>query len=152
MFERFAQATRVAVDDARYEAGLRGDRRIGTEHLLISLLNDESIATAVGASAEAAREAADRLDRGALAAIGVELGDFAPRGRLALGRHVPFTAGAKEVMGQTLAQAAAEKARTLLPRHMMLALLERRAPDPAAALLTALSVDAGAVRERLAVA
>jgi hypothetical protein len=43
----------------------------------------------------------------------------------------------------------AEKARSLTPRHMMLALLERDAPDPAAQLLAALAVDAVAARDRL---
>ena len=38
MFERFARAARTAVEDARYEAERRGDRRIGSDHLLLALL------------------------------------------------------------------------------------------------------------------
>ena len=150
MFERFAQAARVAVDDARYEAARRGDRRIGTEHLLISLLEDEGNASAVGVDAAAARGAADELDRAALAAVGVDVGEVASSGRRHTGGHMPFTAGAKSFMSDTLAQAAAEKARSITPRHMMLAILERRAPDPAAALLGALEVDVPEARNRLA--
>ena len=150
MFERFAQAARVAVDDARYEAVRRGDRRIGTDHLLISLLEDESNAHALGVDADAAREAADQLDRTALAAVGVDVGPLSTRDRPPVGRHMPFTAGAKSFMGDTLTQAAAEKARSITPRHMMLAILERRDPDPAAALLQALGVDVPASRGRLA--
>jgi ATP-dependent Clp protease ATP-binding subunit ClpA len=149
VFERFAQATRAAVDDARYEAARRGDRRIGTEHLLISLLEDEATAAAVGVDAAAAREAAARLDRAALAAIGVELGGFEPQGRARLAKRAPFTAGAKQVLTRTLAHAAAEKARAITPRHMLLAVLERPEPDAAAALLAALDVDVPAVRSRL---
>jgi ATP-dependent Clp protease ATP-binding subunit ClpA len=149
MFERFARGTRVAVDDARYEAARRGDRRVGTEHLLITLLEDDELATTVGVDAEAARAAAAELDRSALAAIGVDLGDFAPQGRGRVGKLVPFTAGARQVMSRTLTHAAAEKARTLTARHMMLAVLERSAPDPAAALLEALEVDVPALRARL---
>ncbi|GAA4189643.1 hypothetical protein GCM10022288_17800 [Gryllotalpicola kribbensis] len=149
MFERFALATRVAVDDARYEAARRGDRRVGTEHLLITLLENDELAAAVGIDAEAARTAAEQLDRSALAAVGIELGEFAPGGRGRVGRFVPFTAGARQVMNGTLRHGVAEKARSLTPRHMMLALLERDAPDPAAQLLAALAVDAVAARDRL---
>jgi len=150
MFERFAQAARVAVDDARYEAARRGDRRIGTEHLLISLLEDEGNASALGVDAAAAREAADRLDRAALAAVGVDIGELMPSGRRPIGRHMPFTAGAKSFMSDTLTQAATDKARSITPRHMMLAILERHEPDPAAALLGALAVDVPSARDRLA--
>ena len=149
MFERFAQAARVAVDDARYEAARRGDRRIGTEHLLISLLEDETNASAVGVDAGAGRAAADQLDRVALAAVGVDIGGFATSGRPPASKHMPFTAGAKAFMADTLTQAAADKARSITPRHMMLAILERRDPDPAAALLAALDVDVAAARGRL---
>ncbi|WP_022881662.1 Clp protease N-terminal domain-containing protein [Gryllotalpicola ginsengisoli] len=150
MFETFAKSTRVAFDDAKYEAARRGDRRVGTDHLLISLLNEPAIATAVGADAEAARRAAEALDRGALKAVGVDLGDYRAPGRASLGRHVPLTAGAKSVLQRTLAIAASEKSRSLTPRHMMLALLERPAPDPAADLLAALGTDPDRTRERLA--
>jgi hypothetical protein len=149
MFERFARSTRVAVDDARYEAARRGDRRVGTEHLLITLLENDDLATELGVDAQAARTAADELDRSALAAIGVDLGGFAPSGRGRLSKLVPFTAGARQVVSGTLTNGVAEKARTLTPRHMMLAVLERDAPDPAAALLDALGVDVPAVRARL---
>lgn len=149
MFERFAQATRIAVDDAKYEAARRGDRRIGTEHLLIGVLHDDTVAIAIGTDACAARQAAIELDRRALAAIGVELGDVEPGARAALGKHTPFTAGAKQVLAQTLQNAAGEKARTLTTRHLALALLQRTEPDPATALLDALGVHRANARQRL---
>jgi ATP-dependent Clp protease ATP-binding subunit ClpA len=150
MFERFARTARVAVEDARYEAARRGDRRIGTEHLLLALLQDDELADLVGIDAEAAHDRADELDRAALAAIGVELGGYRPTGRAALSKSVPFTTGAKALMGQALSKAAAEKAKTITSRHFMLAILDLEAQDPAAALLASLAVDPVTMRTRLA--
>ncbi|WP_448808571.1 Clp protease N-terminal domain-containing protein [Agromyces bauzanensis] len=153
MFERFARSARAAVEDARYEAQRRGDRRVGTEHLLFALLQDDALAEIVGVDAAAAQRAADQLDRAALAAIGLNLGDVQPIGSATLGRHVPLmTSGAKTVLRQTLANASAEKARAITSRHLMLALLDRREPDPAAVLFAALRVDQAVLRERLAAA
>lgn len=151
MFERFAQSARTAVEDARYEAGLRGDRRIGTDHLLLAVLHDEALAQIVGADVAAGRAVADQLDSAALAAVGLNLGGFQPTGRAALGKHVRLTSGAKAVIQQSLARAAAEKARRITSRHVLLAILERHEPDPATTLLTTLSVDQTAVRERLTI-
>ncbi|QCB49847.1 hypothetical protein E5720_08000 [Rhodococcus sp. PAMC28707] len=65
MFERFTQSFRGAVENVRYEAVRRGDRRIGTDHLLLALRQDESLSRVVGVDNETARAAADRLDRAA---------------------------------------------------------------------------------------
>ncbi|MGO1853899.1 MAG: Clp protease N-terminal domain-containing protein [Microbacteriaceae bacterium] len=151
MFERFTRAARAAVEDARYEAERRGDRRIGSDHLLLALLQDDEIVKLVGIDAVAAHEAVDQLDRTALAAIGLSIGEFQPPDRAALGRHAQMmTTGAKAVIRQSLANAAAEKARTITSRHLLLALLDRHEPDPAATLLAALPVDRPALRLRLA--
>jgi ATP-dependent Clp protease ATP-binding subunit ClpA len=152
MFERFAKSARAAVEDARYEAERRGDRRIGTEHLLIALLQDDAIAQIIGVDATAAHEAADELDRSALIAIGLVPGDFQPRGSAALGKHVPLTSGAKTVLVSALANTTAEKARAITARHLLLAIFDVHLPDPAAVLLAALPVDRTRVRERLAAA
>ncbi|MGV8858195.1 Clp protease N-terminal domain-containing protein [Rhodoglobus sp.] len=149
MFEKFAQSARTSVEDARSEAALRGDRRIGTDHLLLALLREKDLAQAVGVDAETAADAADRLDRSALLSIGVELGTFQPAAEAASSQRIPMTAGAKTVLRHTLAFAAAEKARTITSRHMLLALLDREEPDSAAALFSALSVDRQAVRDNL---
>lgn len=149
MLERFAQPARTAVEEAREEARHRGDRRIGTDHLLIALLRQQAPAQLVGVDAGIARNAADELDRAALAAIGLELGDFEPTSPAPLGGRTSLTAGAKDVIAQTLVNATAEKARRLTTRHMLMALLDRREPDPAAALLAALSIDVGDARRRV---
>ena len=151
MFERFARTARAAVDGARHEAECRGDRRIGTDHLLIALLTDEAVAQLTGIDAPAARQTADQLDREALAAIGITLADWQPDRTAAPGRRVLFmTAGAKAVIGRSLAVAAAEKAHAITPRHLLLALLDQHEPDPATTLLAALPVDRTALRLRLA--
>ena len=135
----------------RYEAGRRGDRRIGTEHLLLALLHDEALAQLVGVDAMTAQDAADQLDRDALRAIGLSLGAFQPTARAAIGRGAPrLTPGAKTVIQRSLAVATAEKARAITSRHLLLALLERNEPDPAAALLAALRIDEPTLRARLA--
>lgn len=151
MFEKFARAARTAVDGARHEAERRGDRRIGTDHLLIALLDDATVAQAAGVDARDARRAAERLDREALAAIGIRLADWQPDREAAPGKRVLFmTAGAKVVTRRTLAVAQAEKAPAITTRHLLLALLDQHEPDPGATLLAALPVDRVALRLRLA--
>jgi ATP-dependent Clp protease ATP-binding subunit ClpA len=162
MFERFAQSTKAALEGARNEAERRGDRRIGSDHLLIALLQDDATAQFVGVSADAARAAADELDRSALSAIGLTVGDgtytpatytpaaYTPAGRGASRKSVTsITRGAKGVIEQSMAHAASVKARVVSSEHMLLALLDKKQPDPAAALLAALPVDHAALRARL---
>jgi ATP-dependent Clp protease ATP-binding subunit ClpA len=151
MFEKFARAARTAVDGARHEAERRGDRRIGTDHLLIALLDDATVAQTAGVDAKDARRAAEQLDREALAAIGIRLADWQPDREAAPGRRVLFmTAGAKAVIRRTLALAQAERAPAITTRHLLLAVLDQHDPDPSTALLAALPVDQAALRLRLA--
>lgn len=148
-FARFADTARAAVEDASYEAGRRGDRRIGTEHLLIAVVQDETVARAVGVDHAAVQEAADELDRAALTAVGIDMGRTPINAHTKLGTQLPFTPAAKTVLHQTLVHATTEKAKNITCQHMALALLDRVDPDPAAAILTALSVDRAAARDRL---
>ena len=151
MFERFAGSTREAVRVSAEEASRRGDRRIGTDHLLLGLLHDSDSAGALGVSLDAARTKADVLDRKALESIGIDLGGYLPQPRLrARFRAQSFTSGAREVITRTLVLTTGEKARRITPRHLALALLERQQPDPAAELLTELGVDRDDAQRRLA--
>jgi ATP-dependent Clp protease ATP-binding subunit ClpA len=149
MFEKFTQSARAAVEDAREEAARRGDKRIGTEHLLLALLRDETIARAIGADNVAARHAAEEMDRAALLGVGINVGSTEIAGHPRWSKHMPLTSAAKNVIRQTLVHATAEKSKTITSRHMTLAVLDGAAPDPAAALLDALSVDPAAAREKL---
>jgi ATP-dependent Clp protease ATP-binding subunit ClpA len=149
MFERFADSARKIVVQGVEEARWRGDRRVGTDHLLVALLGDPVTAELLGTEPDAARAASRELDRQALAAVGVQTDTLPEPGSLRGGGRLPFTAGARDAMRRTLEHAVAEKARRIGPKHLMLALLDRERPDPAATLLTSLGVDGDHVREKL---
>ena len=134
-------------DDARDEAVRRGDRTIGTEHLVLALLADPSspAARALGCDLDSARRALDALDREALAAVGVQPGITAgPVAVRATGR-LRLTPAAKAVLTGIR---AARKSRGAGLGIVLIALLGLPRPDPAAELLAALGVDARAARER----
>ncbi|GAA1741124.1 Clp protease N-terminal domain-containing protein [Luedemannella helvata] len=149
MFERFAATARTAVKAAVEVARQRGDSRVGTEHLLLAVLAEPTAAGLLGVTAEQARAAAEDLDRRALAAVGVDIGDFRPTGTPGAGKRPPFSSGAREVLSRTLALAAAARSRRIEDRHLLLALLERDRHDPVAALLSTLRVDPATARTRL---
>jgi hypothetical protein len=135
--------------DARDEAIRRGDRTIGTEHLVLALLVDPASPTAkaLGCGLDSARRALDALDNQALAAIGVQPGITAgPVAVRATGR-LRLTPAAKAIITGIR---NARKNREAGPGIVLSALLDLPRPDPAAELLAALGVDAQAARERLA--
>ncbi|MFJ3394714.1 Clp protease N-terminal domain-containing protein [Leifsonia aquatica] len=149
MFERFARTARTAVEDAKVEAGRRGDRSIGSEHLLLAILRDDGLAQLAGTTAEAARLAAERLDRTALEAIGFTLGEPVARRGAPSRPASRLTPGAKAVIRGSLMNAADEKARLITTRHLLIALLDRPQPDPVASLFVELHIDRSALRNRL---
>ncbi len=149
MFEKFAQPSRNAVRYGLEEAGRRGDRRIGTEHLLLGLLHDQDTATVVGVSLTDARAGADALDTQALEAIGLPIGDFRPPVHPRKLTRTPLTSGARAVLQRTVAFTTAERSRRIMPRHLLMALLERERPDPVAVLLTECGVDSTELARRL---
>src|ERR1700688_4003415 len=63
---------------ASEEARRRGDRRTGTDHLLLGLLEDPSIEVVLGVSRQQARQALESLDQEALGALGMGSGTDAP--------------------------------------------------------------------------
>jgi Clp amino terminal domain, pathogenicity island component len=137
--------------DARDEAIRRGDRSIGTEHLVLALLVDQAspAAKAMNRDLDAARSALDDLDREALATIGVKFrirnGPIAVRrpGRLRL------TPAAKAVI-TNIRDAHTRKNRAAALAQVLDALLALKPPDPGAELLAALDVEAALVRKRFA--
>jgi hypothetical protein len=145
---------------AREEARRRGDRRVGTEHLVLGLLHETDLAGMLGCDLDAAREALDAMDRDALGAIGIDTALGAPPvptrepalggGRASfkavLTDRLPMTPVGKRVL-----EAAGKDVRPGRwdPRRILIALLSLTAPDPGAALLDALGVDRRAVSERL---
>jgi hypothetical protein len=63
---------------ASEEARRRGDRRTGTDHLLLALLEDPSVEAVLGVSLQQARQALESLDHEALGVLGLGSGTDAP--------------------------------------------------------------------------
>jgi hypothetical protein len=144
---------------ASEEARSRGDRRTGTDHLLLALLADPSIELALGVSLQQARRALDSLDQKALHALGIGPGTDAPSLPM---RAVPKKPRLREVAQKdrlrmtpaakrVLEDASRSNRRKLQVRaeQVLTQILALRPPDPAAVLLGALDVDTSEVRSRL---
>lgn len=133
--------------DARDEAVRRGDRTIGTEHLVLALLADPAspAARALGCDLDSARRALDALDREALAAVGVQPGITAGPVTVRATGRLRLTPAAKAVLTGIR---DARKSRGAGLGTVLSALLGLPRPDPAAELLAALGVDAREARER----
>ncbi|NUR87416.1 MAG: hypothetical protein HOY71_25325 [Nonomuraea sp.] len=144
----------VMVKAAAEEARSRGDRRVGTEHLLLGMLRDPSsdTARALAVSLEDARGALHELDRQALSAIGVHVGDV-PDVRPRKHPRVPLTAittSARAAINQALKSTTTRTRSTQGPRALLLVLLEQPSPDPVSALVDQLGLDRARVRSQLA--
>jgi hypothetical protein len=144
---------------ASEEARRRGDRRTGTDHLVLALFEDPSIEAVLGVNLQRARDALDSLDREALGILGVESDTGAPplmmRGvpkkprlrDVAQKDRLRMTPAAKKVLEQA---SKLNRRRLNITAHQLLAqILTLQPPDPAAVLLAALGVDPVAVRSRL---
>ncbi|MGC1183822.1 MAG: Clp protease N-terminal domain-containing protein [Candidatus Dormiibacterota bacterium] len=144
---------------ASEEARRRGDRRTGTDHLLLTLLEDPSIEVVLGVSLQQARQALESLDQEALGALGMASGTDAPPLPM---RAVPkkptiwavmkkdrlrMTPATKKVL-----QAAVKPMhrKTQVTAQLVLGqILTLQPPDPAVVLLRALGVNTSEVRRRL---
>lgn len=132
--------------DANSEAVRRGDRKVGTDHVLLALLSNPSLVTALGVGPNAARSALEKLDLDALASVGI---DAASPGPVFPGKpsdRLPLTPAAKRIFTGLRREAGRER---IGIQHVLLALIRRTPPDPAATLLDALGIDRAAVRARL---
>jgi hypothetical protein len=149
---------------AREEARRRGDRRVGTEHLVLGLLREPDLAQVLGCDLGAARDALDAMDRDALVAVGIDraldappvptreptLAGGRPSFKAVLADRLPMTPVAKRVLeqsGKDRRRRGAEDRWSL--RAVLAALLSLTPADPGAALLNALGVDRSVVSERL---
>jgi len=141
------------------EARRRGDRRSGTDHLLLALFEDPSLEAVLGVSLQQARQALESLDQEALGALGMVSGTDAPALPM---RAVPkkprirdvakkdrlrMTPAAKKV----LEEAVRPNRRKLqvTAQQVLAQILILQPPDPAAVLLGALGVNTSEVRRRL---
>jgi len=148
---RFNKDTRFVLKAAEEEARRRGDRRIGTEHLLLGLMVDPQSEwiPVLGTDLESARSELGAMDRKALAEVGVEANFLHPMRPIRTEGRLRLTSGAMRVLRGGLDEAAKAKARSIEPRHLLLALLASDGPDPATQLLGALGIDPQVVRARM---
>jgi hypothetical protein len=143
---------------AREEARRRGDRRVGTDHLVLGLLHDPEMPSVLGVTLEAGRSALDSLDQEALATLGFAPTFSAPHLPMretparptvhaVLRDRLPLTPAAKAALQQ--AGKPMRRGKHITAEEVLLRILDARSPDPSAVLLIALGVDGAAVRERL---
>jgi len=152
MVTRLSPDAKMLLTSAAAEARRRGDRRLGTDHLLLGLLHDpdSSVARALGVDLEAARTASESLDRAALAAVGVNVSHLGTPPPAIFARRLPsLSSGARAVLSAAVEQARRAKIQPIQTRDFLLALLARESPDPAAELLAAMGVERSQVRDRL---
>ncbi|MFE5856337.1 Clp protease N-terminal domain-containing protein [Streptomyces sp. NPDC056500] len=149
MFEQFSPEARAAVSAAHEEARMRGDRRLGTEHLFLGVLPAEGAARAVGVDLANARATLAALDLAALAVVGIDARDVERVAIPASRKRTPFTSGARTVVKRTVIEARKAGGRRIEAEHLLLAILSCERPDPAAELVAALHIDRTEVRDRL---
>jgi len=141
------------------EARRRGDRRAGTDHVLLALFEDPSIEVVLGVSLQQARQVLESLDQEALGAVGLGSGTDAPPLPM---RAVPkkprlrdvmkkdrlrMTPAAKKVLEEAVRP---NRRKTQVTAEQVLAqILTLQLPDPAAVLLGALGVNTSDARRRL---
>lgn len=135
--------------DAASEARRRGDRRVGTDHIALAMLCDPGSepTQALEVSLESARAALQTLDTEALATLGIDASFTDAASATRREERLPLTPAARAIFTSLRRVAAGER---LSRKHVLLALLARQRPDPAAELFDALGVDCDAVRDRLA--
>jgi hypothetical protein len=141
------------------EARRRGDRRTGTDHVLLALLEHPSIEVVLGVSLQQARQALASLDQEALGSLGLGSGTDAPELPM---RAVPkkprfrdvaqkdrlrMTPAAKKVLEEAVKP---NRRKAYVTAQQVLAqILTLEPPDPAAVLLGALGVNTEEIRRRL---
>ena len=144
---------------ASEEARRRGDRRTGTDHVLLALLEDPSVEVVLGVSLQQARQALESLDQEALGALGLGSGTDAPPLPM---RAVPKKPTIRDIMKKdrlrmtpaakkVIEEASKPNRRRLqvTAQQVLAQILTLQPPDPAAVLLGALGVNTSEVRRRL---
>jgi ATP-dependent Clp protease ATP-binding subunit ClpA len=146
MFERFTSEARQTVTRAQVEARELRHQHIGTEHLLLAMLTQDTPSTAVlgryGLTHDSVSDtirgygSTDDMDADALTTLGIDLDavrerveeTFGPgaldgRGAESPSGHIPFTPHAKKVLELSLREALAMKSKSITDGHIALGLL-----------------------------
>jgi Clp amino terminal domain, pathogenicity island component len=141
------------------EARRRGDRRIGTDHLLLSVSEDPAIERVLGVSLEQARHASESLDQEALGAVGIGPDiDIPPLPMRAVSKkpairdvmktdRLRMTPAAKKVL--EAAVRGNRRKTQVTAEQVLVEILALHPPDPASVLLDALGVNTSVLRRRL---
>jgi hypothetical protein len=157
VLHRSPDARATVLYAAQASARLRGEKRIGTDHLLIGVVTSgNEIARRAGLSVEGLHEALNGLDGSALGAFGIEAAAEAllasspvlrphsgrkqpHRGILA--RHLPLGAGAKRSLKKSMRLALDHRHRHINTNHLLAALSTGGHNDAAVRLLRSSAVD-----------
>lgn len=148
MFERFTEDARQVVTGAQQQARALKHHHIGTEHLLLSLLDgDDAMARATGEHgldasdirARITRMSEDPLDPEALSTLGIDLDAVREATEKTFGQgaldipagkgarpprgHIPFTPKAKKALELSLRHAIRLKQKEIRNGHILLGLL-----------------------------
>ena len=138
MFERFTDRARRVVVAAQDEARLLGHNHIGSEHLLLGLLDVQGgvavqVLESAGITAEAARVQVEEI-------TGSE--NKSPRG------HIPFTPRAKKILELSLREALEQHKSYIGTEHILLAVI-RDSDGVGAQVLERLGGSLSALRQRV---
>jgi ATP-dependent Clp protease ATP-binding subunit ClpC len=138
LFERFTDTARRVVVYAKEEALLLDHDYIGTEHILLGLLRDDTetavqVLTSLGAALGPAR---------------TQVEDLAGRGRQAPAGDIPFTPSAKKVLELSLREALQLGHNYIGSEHILLGLV-REGGDGGVEVLKRLDVDTEKVRRNI---
>jgi len=144
---------------ASEEARRRGDRRTGTDHVLLGLYEDPSIEAVLGVNLQQARQALESLDHEALESLGLGSGTDAPPLPM---RAVPKKPRIRDVMTKDRLRMTPAAKKVLEDavkpnrrkgqvgaQQVLAQILTLQPPDPAAVLLGALGVNTSEVRARM---
>jgi ATP-dependent Clp protease ATP-binding subunit ClpA len=138
MFQRFTDQARRVVTLAQEEARMLRHNRVGTEHILLGLIQvDDGIASA---SLEALGIS--------LAAVRQQVEEIIGTGRWAPPVNIPYAPQAKRVLDMSLREALALGHHTIGTEHILLGLI-REGESPAARVLASLGAELGLVRQQV---
>jgi ATP-dependent Clp protease ATP-binding subunit ClpC len=139
MFERFTDRARRLVVRAQEEARMLDHDFLGTEHILLALINDE----VGGVGAKALESLGISLET-----VRHQVEEVTGRGQQASTGHIPFTPGAKKVLELSLSESRALGHSYIGTEHILLGLI-RQGDGVAARVLSGLGADLDGAREQV---
>ena len=138
MFERFTDRARRVVVLAQEEARMLNHNYIGTEHILLGLIQEGE-----GVAAKALESMGISLD-----GVREQVQEIIGQGRQAPSGHIPFTPRAKKVLELALREALQLGHNYIGTEHILLGLI-REGEGVAAQVLVKLGADLGRVRQQV---